>query len=333
MRYILFCFYAVCLFFNQFTFAQETDSTRPVVIAHRGACGYVPEHTAIGKVMACAMGADFIEQDISISKDDRAIVIHDNVLENVTNVEQVFPDRHREDGHYYVVDFTLKEIKKLNVHERTDKSVKARYPGRFPVSGGPALKLLTLEEEIELIQGIEKSTGKKYGLYPELKTVAFYTKEGKDIAKIVLDILDKYGYNKKESNIYVQCFEPDVLKRLRTEFNCKLKLIQLISGSGKVYDDMVTPEGLDKVATYADGIGPGFTRLLQLKDGVVTTTDLARLAHERNLKIHPYTLRYDSLPENVRFEELLYGLFCVVKVDGAFTDFPDKVVSFLDKIY
>ena len=110
------------------------EGTKPIVIAHRGACGYAPEHTVVAKGLSYAMGADFIEQDIVLTSDDQPIVLHDVHLDRVTDVAQLFPERARADGRYYAIDFLLEEIRQLKVHERVDWSTdKVVYPNRFPV--------------------------------------------------------------------------------------------------------------------------------------------------------------------------------------------------------
>ena len=139
-----------------------------IVIAHRGASGYVPEHTIAAKAMAYAMGADYIEQDVVMTKDNQLVVLHDHYLDHVTDVQEKFFTRKREDGRYYVIDFTLDEIRTLNVSERYDMidGVKvAVFANRFPLNKS-IFKVHTLSEEIELIQGLNKSTGKNIGIYP-----------------------------------------------------------------------------------------------------------------------------------------------------------------------
>ncbi len=135
-----------------------------VVIAHRGASGYLPEHTLPAKAMAYAQGADYLEQDLVMTKDDHLVVLHDHYLDRVTDVADRFPDRARKDGRYYAIDFTLDEIKSLKFTEGFDiengKKVQT-YPGRFPM-GKSDFRIHTFEEEIEFVQGLNHSTGKKY---------------------------------------------------------------------------------------------------------------------------------------------------------------------------
>ena len=151
-----------------------------IVIAHRGASGYLPEHSLPAKAMAHAMGADFIEQDLVLTRDNRLVVLHDLYLDAVTDVARVFPDRGRPDGHFYAIDFTLAELRRLALTERLvieDGRSQPRFPGRFP-PGQSSFRISTFEEEIELIQGLNRSTGRNVGLYPEIKSPAFHRHEG-----------------------------------------------------------------------------------------------------------------------------------------------------------
>jgi glycerophosphoryl diester phosphodiesterase len=313
--------------------------SKPIIIAHRGACGYLPEHTLPAKAMAYAMGADFLEQDAVLTKDDRVIVVHDRFLDTVTDVARCYPKRKRIDGRYYAIDFTLKEIKKLRIHERVDHdSGTPVYPGRFPVDAITHFEIPTLEEEIEMIQGMNRSTGKDVGIYVELKGPAFHRREGRHFEEIVLEILQQYGYTTRDSNCFIQCFEPESLIYMRNNLMCDLKMVQLIGDNswaetpGVDYHTMLTPAGLDGVASYADVIGP-WTYPVVGELGLGNeprVTKLVDWAHERNLGVHVFTFRADSIPAYFNsFDGLLDLFFIKVGVDGIFTDFADLVASFL----
>ena len=151
--------------------------TNTLVIAHRGACGYLPEHTLEAKAYAHALGADFIEQDVVATRDNQLIVLHDIHLEGVTNVADLYPDRHREDGRYYARDFELAEIRGLSAGERRGSDgITAAFPNRFPVGVGN-FRVPTLREEIKLIQGMNRSTGREAGIYPEIKSPGWHRDE------------------------------------------------------------------------------------------------------------------------------------------------------------
>jgi glycerophosphoryl diester phosphodiesterase len=303
---------------------MEIQNNKKVVIAHRGASGYLPEHTLPAKAMAYAMGADYLEQDIVLSKDNVPIVIHDIHLETVTDVAQKFPEKKRTDGRFYVIDFTFEELKQLNVSERFDPATnKAVFPNRFPVFTA-AFKLHSLQEEIEFIQGLNKSTGKNIGIYPEIKEPEFHQKEGKDISKIVLKVLNDYGYKTKKDNCILQCFDDNELKRIRNELKCELFLVQLM--------EFKIDEKLEEIAAYADGIGPWIPQIIKGKEnGKWQITNLVANAHKLNLKVHAYTFRADQMGGFDSFDALLQVALYEANVDGVFTDFPDKAIAFVDK--
>jgi glycerophosphoryl diester phosphodiesterase len=193
---------------------SEPNKNNKIVIVHRGASGYLPEHTLPEKAMAYAMNVALIEQDIVLSKDNVPVIIHDIHLETVTDVAVKFPNRKREDGRFYVIDFTFEELKELNVSERYNPtSNKVVYPNRFPLNTS-IFKLHSLQEEIELIQGLNKSTGKNIEIYPEIKEPNFHQKEGEYISKIVLEVLTNYSYKTKKDNCILQCFDTKELKRI-----------------------------------------------------------------------------------------------------------------------
>ena len=313
----------------------------PVIIAHRGACGYLPEHTLEAKAMAYAMGVDYVEQDVVLTKDDVPIVVHDIHLDTVTDVAKRYPGRARADGRYYAVDFALEEIKRLRATERLDaQSGTAVFAKRFP-AGKSDFSIPTLAEEIELVQGLNRSTGRDVGIYPEIKSPAWHRKEGKDISKVVLDILEQYGYTDGNCRCFLQCFDDGELKRIRFDLGAKLKLIQLIgendwNEAATDYDALQTIEGLREVAKYAEGIGPWIGQVVTGRDaqGRLCATPLVQNAHSLGLKVHPYTFRADELPDHANtFEELLKQFLVKIGVDGIFTDFPDRAVSFRDRTF
>ena len=303
---------------------KSNKMDKKIVIAHRGASGYLPEHTLEAKAMAHAMNVDFIEQDLVLSKDDVPIVIHDVYLDDVTDVATKFPKRKRKDNRFYVIDFTFDELKTLQVTERFNPETgKQVYENRFPIWKGN-FKLHSLQEEIELIQGLNKSTGKNIGIYPEIKEPKFHKKVGKHLTEIVLKILSDYGYKTKKDNCILQCFDAKELERIRKELNSELFLVQLIEFPEET-------KQFNHFATYADGIGPWYKQILNAKnDGKWTFTSLVSDAHKLGLKVHPYTFRADALDEFLSFEEMMQTLLIDANVDGAFTDFPDKVKSFLE---
>lgn len=335
--------------------AGVTQAAEKIVIAHRGASGYLPEHTLPAKAMAYAQGADYLEQDLVMTKDNELVVLHDHYLDRVTDVAERFPDRARKDGRYYAIDFTLPEIKSLKFTEGFDikdgKKVQS-YPGRFPM-GKSDFRVHTFQEEIEFIQGLNHSTGKNIGIYPEIKAPWFHRQEGKDISSKVLDVLKEYGYTGKADKVYLQCFDANELKRIKNELEPQkgmdLKLIQLVAytdwnetyeqqPNGKwvnySYDWMFKPGAMKQVAQYADGIGPDYHMLVAAEStpNKIIFTNMVKDAHASNMMVHPYTIRSDALPKYATDVNQLYDIiYNQAKVDGVFTDFPDKGVQFLQK--
>lgn len=296
---------------------------KKVVIAHRGASGYLPEHTMEAKAMAYAMNPDYIEQDLVLSKDNVPIVIHDIYLGDVTDVAKKYPERARKDGKYYVIDFTFDELRTLEVTERSfTKMGKQVYPNRFP-KGKSSFQLHSFQQEIELIQGLNYSTKQNIGIYPEIKNPAFHHRNGKDISKIVLQILSDYGYVTKEDQCILQCFDARELERIRMQLNTQLFLVQLLDSDEET-------QQLDYFATYADGIGPWYRQILsEMVDGEYTFTSLVEDAHQLKLVVHPYTFRTDDLSEFSSFSEMVDVLLYRANADGGFTDFPDQMKKLL----
>lgn len=323
------------------------ESRRPIVIAHRGASGYLPEHTLPAKALAHAMGADFIEQDVVLTADGVPIVLHDIHLDATTDVAEVFPDRAREDGRFYAIDFSLAEIRQLRAHERrgltpssdsADSAVaRAAFPARFPLQPGLS-GVPTLAEEIALIAGLDHSRGQRTGLYIELKASAFHQAAGMDLGAAVLAVLEQTGYAHASAQVFLQSFEPQALRALKAA-GTDLPLIQLIGDNswgedGSVdFDWLRSDAGLASIAEYAAGIGPWLMQIYRGRDeaGRVELSDLVDRAHARGLLVHPYTFRRDQLPPGIDSYEALLSVFIEkAGVDGVFTDFPDLTRAFID---
>ena len=309
---------------------------RPVVIAHRGASGHLPEHTLPAKALAYAMGADYLEQDLVATRDDRVVVLHDIHLDRVTDVAQRFPGRAREDGRFYVRDFDLEEILTLKVHERTNADGTPVFPGRFP-SAGEDFRVHTFERELQLAADLREKGAHPVGIYPEIKAAAWHRKEGVDLTLLVLEELQQFGYTRHVDPVYLQCFEDYELRRVRHDLGCELKLVQLIGGDDWTRDEtdfagMQTASGLEKLAKTVDGIGPWLNQLYGIDegDGSLSDSGLVSRAHEQGLVVHPYTFRSDALPGGFdSFDALLEFTIEKLTIDGLFTDFPGEAVRFL----
>ncbi len=304
----------------------------PLVIAHRGASAYLPEHTLDAKALAHRMGADYIEQDVVASRDDELVVLHDIYLDRVTNVAECFPARARDDGRYYVRDFDLEELRSLSVWERMNADGSVVYPGRFPAKSGD-FTISTFAEELEFIKQLNTNSGRQVGIYPEIKRPAWHREEGIDIAPGFLKVIMDDGFENFDDPVYIQCFDFAELKRLKVEFDCPFKLVQLIGenswGEAETdFDFIRTAAGIAELAETVDAIGPWIPYLYELADNTPRPGDLMQRAHAAGLAVHPYTFRADELPPGFSsFEDLVRFFVVDVGIDGLFTDFPDRVVQ------
>lgn len=313
------------------------QSAHPIVIAHRGASGYLPEHTLAAKAYAHALGADFMEQDLVLTKDDVPVVLHDIYVDTVTDVAKRFPGRKRADGRYYALDLTLAELKQLRVTERFDAKTGQRvFPKRFPADQS-SFQISTFEEELQLIQGLNRSTGRATGIYPEIKRPKWHRAQGHDISRVVLPLLIRYGYATKADACFLQCFELAEVRRLRKELGWRGHLVMLIESKAKGDDDsdhdaLCTPAAIKDLATIVDGIGPSISRIVTWPGAgnAPTFTELMKLARAEKLLVHPYTVRIDDLPKNCPSVDALHAaLFRDAGVDGVFTDFTGVTVAWL----
>lgn len=345
-------------------YSKQIDYDNKIIIAHRGSSGYLPEHTLESKALAFAQGADYLEQDLVMTKDNKLLVIHDHFLDEISDVAQVYPNKARSDGKFYVMDFTLDEIKKLKVTSNF-KNINgiqiAIFPNRFPLWKSN-FHFHTFEEELEFIQGLEKTTGKKIGIYTEIKSPWLHHRESKDIAIETLKVLKKYGYTKKKDKVYLQTFDFNEIKRIKkllNKMNMNIKLIQLIAhneweetleknknGQWVNYDYnwMIQQKGaLKKINEYADGIAPAWDMLIDKNNSKLGNLVYTQLSEEiknynkqhsnRKLEIHPYTVRKDELPNFFNdVDEFFLALF-KSGATGIFTDFPDLGVKFVNKYF
>lgn len=314
---------------------------QPLVIAHRGASGYLPEHTLEAKAYAHALGADYLEQDVVLSKEGVPVVMHDIHIDTITDVAKRFPERKRADGRYYALDFTVPELKQLRVLERMNAKTGAQvFPRRYDSKASPAVfQIHTLEEELQFIQGLNRSTGRGVGIYPELKQPAWHREQGFDLSRAVLLILTRYGYAAKADRCFLQCFELTEVRRLRGELGWQGNLVMLIGGrateaDGVNHDALCTPAGIKELAALVDGIGPPIGRIVTwpAEGKKPQFSDLVPLAHAAKLVVHPYTVRRDDLPKYCPSTDALHAaLFDDAHIDGVFTDFTDLTLAWLKK--
>lgn len=295
-----------------------TAKQGPIVIAHRGACGYLPEHTRAAKLLAYGMGADFLEQDVVASRDGRLIVAHDLWLEDTTDVALRYPSRSRNDGHFYVADFTLAELRQLRVKERRAAgSLRLRFENRFSITNMD-FALMTLEDEIALIAELNRQTGRRVGIYPEVKAPQWHERQGFDLAGMVVDSLNQNVPDSSAMPVFVQCFDPATVRRLCQQARPDFGVVQLTEVSPS--QDAHLDHGDPRLA-----LGPAIDSLV---DGEGELTKFAQRLGRLGLPIHCYTLRTDQLPKWAKSTRHLWQtLTSDVSVAGVFTDFPDVAIA------
>ena len=271
------------------------DAACMEVIAHRGASGYLPEHTLPGYALGYGQGADWIEPDVVLTGNGVPIALHDRTLGRTTDVATHFPGRGREDGQYYAADFTYGQIARLRVVEPRPN----RYPHR-------TFRVPRLEDVLQLVHGLNRTTGRNVGVYPELKHPDLQP----GLADAVLAVLNAY-----EVPVRIQSFDAHVLANLDTDY----PRVQLVRNAAQTDDS-----GLDEIATYAVGIGVSTFALAD------DATLVAR-AHERGLSVHVFTLRADDERREGSFADEVVDL-AAQEIDGVFTDHPDKALAALESL-
>ena len=307
----------------------------PLIIGHRGASGYRPEHTIESYRLAIAQGADVIEPDLVMTRDRILIARHENEIGETTDAAVRFPDRKRTmtiDGDtvtgWFAQDFSLAEIKSLRARERLAFR-NHRFDGQFEVP--------TFEEILLFVAGEERRLGRRIGVYPETKHPSHHEAAGLPISDSLVAVLDRHGYRAPTDPVFIQSFETGNLRRLRPQ--TRLRLAQLIESSGspvdfalagdpRTYRDLITPDGLRDIARYADGIGPSKALVQPVgPDGdLLAPTALVATAHAAGLFVHVWTFRADGtfLPAGYRGDFAAeVRRMAELGVDGIFTDFPD----------
>ena len=280
------------------------QQNRKILIAHRGASAYAPEHTIAAYRLALEQGADFVEQDLQISKDGVLVCLHDLTLERTTNVEEVFPKRSVAGPggrpSWNVSDFTLQELKTLDAGSWFDPKFKGE---RIP----------TFQEAIDLVRG-------KAGLYPETKGPEVYGSRGFDMEKLLLDQLKRNKLDTRDatpkSPVIVQSFSAESLQRIRAA-GSNLVLTFLVSDLDADRGRWLTDAGLKQVRQFADGLGPAKALLL-------ADPTLASRAHGAGLTLTPYTFRSAGLPAGKTVREEMSDFLYRIGVDAVFTDNPDQ---------
>lgn len=287
-----------------FSFAPAAKrETTPLVLAHRGASGYLPEHTLEAYTLAFAQGADFVEPDVVMTRDNALVCSHDIHIQNTAAMAKAFPHRKRADGKWYFIDFDLAELKSLNA-----------ATGRGG-DGLPGLQLATFDEMLALIKRLNEALKpeRRVGVIPEPKNPAFHTKAGRDLVAAVVKTLAEHGYKTRQDPAILQCFDLDALRAARKTLGCDLRMVYLFG------DQPMSAVTLDELATWADGVGPART-LLEKDDGSPgLQPDLIALAAARKLGVYVYTFRTNAAE--------IRAYLGRHPVAGFFTDYPDRGVE------
>jgi len=345
--------------------ATSIAADRPFVIAHRGASGYVPEHTLAGYFIAIQQGADYVEPDLVITRDGALVVRHENEIGGTTDVaaRPEFAARKTTkivDGQsltgWFTEDFTLAELRTLRARERLPqlRVANTRYDGVFAIP--------TFEDVLELVAAADaqralaaREAGKpappRIGIYPETKHPSYFAALGLHFDDRLLEALGRHGYSRRSDPICIQSFEVANLKALRRRTD--LPLVQLVAPSGQPFDftlagdprtylDLMSDAGLAEIATYADAIGPHKWMVVEFGPAGARDTGLARRARNFKLGVHVWTLRAENefLPVALRSAgdpaargDLRQEIDALLDagITGFFSDHPDLAVKARDE--
>ena len=344
------------------------NHSAPLVIAHRGASGYRPEHTLESYRLAIEMGADFIEPDLVSTRDGHLVARHEPDISATTDVAQrsEFAARRRTaqiDGAlvtgWFTTDFTLQELRGLRVVQpRADRS--QAFNGLFTIP--------TFAEIIELARSESSRTGRRIGIYPETKHPSWHCEQGLPLEPVLLAMLEIVGWTGRDSPVFIQSFESGNLRWLQSRTS--VPLVQLLEGGelqrdgtlqpmppwqsqggcrlypqGSLPTDFTDPASFAQIAEYADAVGP-WKRLLvgsretDSSDSTERTrrltppTRFVELAHKAGLQVHPWTFRDEPMHLAADYAgdpRAEYAAFAALGVDAVFSDHPDTAVSVYKK--
>jgi glycerophosphoryl diester phosphodiesterase len=326
----------------------------PLVIAHRGASGYRPEHTLESYRLAIRMGADYIEPDLVSTGDGVLVARHENEIAGTTDVaaHPEFAARRTTktvDGvsvtGWFTEDFTLRELRTLRATERLP-SVRTQntiFDRRYEIP--------TLQEIIDLVVSEERRLGRPIGIYPETKHPTYFASIGLSLEEPLVSTLYRNELGEATSAVLIQSFETANLRKLHTLTD--VRLIQLLDSVGhpfgddrRSYSDLTTPAGLASIAEYAYGIGADKDLIVpRAADGrLLAATPLVSDAHQVGLAVHAWTFRAENqfLPvdfrlgadPNLRGDVISeYELFLRLGVDGFFSDHPDTAVAAVNAMW
>ncbi|WP_051815529.1 glycerophosphodiester phosphodiesterase family protein, partial [Glycomyces tenuis] len=312
--------------------SSHGHADEPIVIAHRGASGYLPEHTLEAYQLAVALGADVVEPDLVLTADGELLARHEPMLSGTTDVAEhpEFADRKTTktiDGQpvtdWFADDFTLAELKTLRAEERIPelRPQSAAWDGKF--------ELVTYDEVLDYVDGL----GREVITYPEMKHPSYYKEQGLSIEDALADLLEERELDEEDSPVWVQSFEYPSLVEIDERIDNPVGLN--IGGSGEISD-----ADLDLYAATLDTISLNKDRIVPRdEDGyLLEPTDVVERAHERGLEVHVWTFRNENsfLPADFRkgpkeakwgHYRAEYELFFELGVDAVFSDYPDKAVA------
>jgi glycerophosphoryl diester phosphodiesterase len=325
----------------------------PIVIGHRGASGYRPEHTLEAYRLAVRMGADYIEPDLVSTKDGVLVARHENEISGTTDVanhpeyaDRYDPERIIDGTKYsgwFTEDFTLAELKTLRAKERLPgvRPTNTAFDGQFQVP--------TLQEVIDLARAEGAARGRTIGIYPETKHPTYHQTIGLSLEEPLVRVLAANGLTQRTDPVIIQSFETANLRKL--DGMVDVKLAQLLDATGRPYDfavsgdprtyaDLAEPDGVKWISDYADGIGAN-KNLIVPRDAagkLLAPSGLVSDAHDVGLIVHAWTFRAENafLPADFRIGTdpnargditAEYELFFGLGVDGVFADHPDTAVG------
>lgn len=308
---------------------QTTAPSRPLLVAHRGASGHAPEHTLTAYNLAISQGADFVEQDLHVTKDGHLICLHDPDLARTTNVSALFPDRARQRDPYlegnpkrgwYAVDFTLAEIKRLEA--------SLWFHRANPFAGSPKF----VKEPVPTLQESIETVGNRAGLYIEIKNYEFYKSLGYDVVEKLAAALKRNGFERKSKaeRVFIQSFSKECLLKMRDRapLYARIQLLPMEIASRKDDTAKATPALASEVAEYAQGVGPSKT--------MIRSRDDVAVFHAANLLVHAYTFRGSTTavkrrpldevqPDGSTLRQNIIAdieRYLDYGIDGGFTDYP-----------
>jgi glycerophosphoryl diester phosphodiesterase len=323
----------------------HSGNRRPLVVGHRGASGYRPEHTLASYELAARLGADFIEPDLVITKDGVLVARHEPEIGGTTDVgsRPEFASRKRTvslDGvavtGWFTHDFTLAELKTLRAVERIPqlRQHNTLYNGRFAVP--------TFQEVLDLRKRLSRELDREIGVFPETKHPTYFRRLGLELEAPLVRALRHNNLDRAGAAVFVQSFEAKNLLALRSEYKLRAPLVFLTGATGGPFDDdqtyaeYLTPAGLRKLARTINGLGPEKSQIIPRKadDTLGMPTTLVADAHAAGLKVIPYTFRAENqfLPADLRTgtDPAAYGraideqvTYLKTGLDGLFTDQPD----------